>query len=260
MLSEQNTAASWPARMVQQFGWRPVDWRWQRALRWSLRTDRRGWKHEDQWTQEAAFALRPRAAWYRPPRPIADRLKRIETVQEFSCDRTRQVLRQAWLLAGLSIENVAERMKEPAEAVDWYERLFFDVRDRLHAEIAIASVVIGQPPPPGTVRVAWLLRQLAYFGGPAVLTAAIPVLMPIMEGKSIENKESISHYEQIQRLLIDTDSLNSTECLKVLQPLHSAPAPAPPLGTAWRNASHERLCRAFAAQTPQNVAGQVRFA
>ncbi len=261
MLNEpESAAAHWPAQMVQQFSWRPVDWRWQRALQWSQRTDRRRWKDEDQWTQEAAFALRSRPAWYRPTRAIAARLHRIETAQQFSCDRTRQVLRQSWLLAGLSIADVAERMQELEEAVDWYERLFFDVRDRLHLQSAISTLVIGPMPAPGRFRVAQLLRQIAYFAGPHALSAAIPVLSPLLEGKRLENKDSLPHREQIERLLIDTESLNYTEWLNVLHPLRCAAAPTAPLGTGWRTACSERLSAAFTVQTPQSAVGQVRFA
>lgn len=261
MLNEPETAAvTWPARMAQQFSWRPVDWRWQRALQWSQRTDRRGWKDEDEWTQEAAFALRSRPAWYRPTRAIAARLQRIEAAQQFSRDRTRQVLRQSWLLAGLSITDVAERMQEPEETIDWYERLYFDVRDRLHLQSAISTLVIGSTPAIGTFRVAQLLRQIAYFGGPHALSAAIPVLSPLLEGKRLENKDSLPYREQIERLLIDTESLNYTEWLNVLHPLRCAAAPTAPLGTGWRTACSERLRAALTVQPPEIVVGQVRFA
>ncbi len=251
----------WPAPMVQHFSFRAPDWRWKRAVQWAPRTDRRRWNEEDEWTQEAAFALRPRPAWFRPTRPIAVRLARIAAARELSrAPLWQQALRQAWLLTGTSIEEVAKQMQEALEAVDWYERLFYEVRDRLNSISAIAGAVIGPQPPSGRMRAAWLLRRLAYFGGPEALKVAIPVLLPTLQGKRIPNGESLPYVHQIQRMLLDSELPCTAEILEALRPLHSGPAESAPLGTGWRAASSDRLSAALEAHTPQFSTGQVRTA
>lgn len=134
------------------------------------------------------------------------------------------------------------------------------MRDRLNSISAIAGAVIGPQPPSGRLRAAWLLRRLAYFGGPEALKVAIPVLLPTLQGKRIPNGETLPYDQQIQRMLLDWELPSTTEMLEALRPLHNGNTSSVPLGSGWRDASRDRLGAAFSGNPPPVAAGQVRTA
>jgi hypothetical protein len=86
---------------------------------------------------------------------------------------------QARLLARQSFEDIAQRTIVPAEVIEAFEALFFNVRDRLDARDWITAQAIGWWRfDPATGRdAATVLRGFAYHGGPVVLDAVAPYLL-----------------------------------------------------------------------------------
>ena len=83
------------------------------------------------------------------------------------------------ILAGLTDEQIAQADGLPAEAVGWFEKVFFHVRDRFAAEAWIAGAAF-----PKLTRHELtlqdqdqLLRWAGYFGGPLVLSVLAPYIL-----------------------------------------------------------------------------------
>jgi hypothetical protein len=81
---------------------------------------------------------------------------------------------EARLLAGESFDSIAQKCRTTAEAIHWYEKLFFSVRDSLHCSSWVMCVVLEgkmyrlTEPDPET-----LWRFYGYWGGPYVLDSLI---------------------------------------------------------------------------------------
>jgi hypothetical protein len=60
-------------------------------------------------------------------------------------DKEWRWLLQARILTGTDFESVARRMMTIPSAVFWYEKMFFNVEDRLEADDYIVKMVIGKP-------------------------------------------------------------------------------------------------------------------
>ena len=89
----------------------------------------------------------------------------------------QKALVQAWLLAEVSLDEVAEQCAIPVGVVAAYEALFFSTKDRLAARDWIMVRAIGLPTgADGQVDVARLWRLLAYFGGAQVLETTISAI------------------------------------------------------------------------------------
>lgn len=255
--------ADLPAALVQQDAYRPADWRWQRAQHWSQRTDRCGWKQEDYWTREAAIALRPRPWWFRPSKAFAARLDRVEAAQQVHrVNSTQVVLQNAWILAELPIDEIAERLHQSVEAVRWYERLFFDVRNRLACEPAMVLSVLGHQPPTQRKRVAWALQWLAYFGGPVALEAAAPLLLPRLSGRSTDAVVAPpAMRDLVETLLADLQHPFTAEYWAAIRPLLRSPASGTSHRRDWGSTMGEQLADALAQnrKTPETT-GQIKSA
>lgn len=132
---------------------RPVDWRWSVAK--LIRSDTRiasllQGRH-DEWTKKARkFQQAHEAA-----RDDYDRLllvRRWPSLLEafnlkFEEDYSRRLLRyevEARLLAAETEDRISERTRVSPAAVSWYEKLFFNVSDRLDSPGYISHVVIGE--------------------------------------------------------------------------------------------------------------------
>lgn len=93
-------------------------------------------------------------------------------------DKEWRAIAQASILARESDEKVADRIHSIPSAIDWYEKLFFNVRDRLKSRIYIIKTVLGRPDERRGVAVSnamsdyqrdMCLKLFGYFGGPLVL-------------------------------------------------------------------------------------------
>lgn len=94
----------------------------------------------------------------------------------YDSDTERRAIVQATLLAGLSNEQCADYWHTLPAAIEWYERLFFNVRDRLKAHHWIVKSVLGTAAHRAAGREDHLTENqrdltyklFAYFGGPLI--------------------------------------------------------------------------------------------
>ncbi len=169
------------AHITQNDPYRSPDWRFERALYCYLRDFHRHCNDEDLPTRQAVWVLRgcpeelqPEGVLRNQSDDVRAGIKLIESPPEIN------YLRQAWLLSGIPIGEVATRMNESTTAIDWYEQLFFDVRHRRSDESAIRDAVIGHLPPPGRPRLRWITLRIAYEVGPDALEAYAPALQTLI--------------------------------------------------------------------------------
>jgi hypothetical protein len=87
---------------------------------------------------------------------------------------TLRTVVEANILARRTDDQVAAKTGIELKTVQWYEALFFNVRDRLHASDWIVATAIGNDRTPAAV-----LKRFAYFAGPHVLDAVQPYLVGI---------------------------------------------------------------------------------
>jgi hypothetical protein len=87
---------------------------------------------------------------------------------------------EAWLLTRKSTSDIATRLSAEVKAVEYFEQLFFSVRDRMDCTDWINKVINGWPnnliSHPDARREferGVLYRKFAYYGGPHVLDALI---------------------------------------------------------------------------------------
>ncbi len=86
-------------------------------------------------------------------------------------DQERAQFVQSCLLAGMSDEDAAERCGEMPATIDWYEAMFYNVRDRLNARYWIVKNCLG----PAAERFIddhgrqFTLKMFAYFAGEKAL-------------------------------------------------------------------------------------------
>lgn len=98
--------------------------------------------------------------------------------------RLRWVL-EAYLLTGQASEEIGPTLGLPAAVVDWYERIFFSVRDRLSASDWVMMQVVGRKFVRGEVTtgdIDVILKWLAYSGGAVILQMCLPYLLPDQVG------------------------------------------------------------------------------
>jgi len=114
----------------------------------------------------------------------------------YSSDILNRQILDARLLTEESSTEIANRFSTDPKAIDYYEQIFFNVRDRLQNVDWIRKVILG-PPAARVVRKDGMLtdaerglvyRTFAYFGGPLALDVVIsgiaPQRMP-MKGEDI---------------------------------------------------------------------------
>jgi hypothetical protein len=96
----------------------------------------------------------------------------------------RQIL-EARLLTKEPLAVIAKRLATTPEAIQYYEKIFFNVRDRLAATDWISGIVRGSYNPEsrgnsaGTDERGYLLRLVAYYGGVLALDAMISGLSTV---------------------------------------------------------------------------------
>ena len=99
----------------------------------------------------------------------------------YSADAEPRQILEARLLTTESLDLIAKRMGTSSKAIEYYEALFFNVRDRLDCDVWIRSVIRGNFSMAGdngnngmgVEQRGYVLRLFAYYGGPLVLDAVI---------------------------------------------------------------------------------------
>lgn len=162
---------------------RPTDWRWEKAIlmREDPRTASLLRHQDDDWTRKAKkFQLA-----YATASSDYDHLllmRRWPSLAEAYAirhqDDEKRLLRyeiEARLLSDDPFERVSERVGVSPDVVIWYEKLFFNVRDRLSHRGWVAHCVLGESAHAGLTErdydVLW--KMFGYIGGGYVLDAVI---------------------------------------------------------------------------------------
>ena len=112
-----------------------------------------------------------------------------------AADVERRQILEARLLTGESDEEIARRFDIAPDAVNCYEKLFFNVRDRLHCSDWIYLTTLRRPAAGAAnengaltdEERGFVYRRFGYYGGPLVLDAEISVLGPIEAPQRGEN-------------------------------------------------------------------------
>lgn len=161
---------------------RPVDWRWEKAK--LMRDDRRAallMRHDDdEWiVKTRRFQVEYNAVRSNYDRILLDR-RWPALLEAFSLHNTPQPQLaayevQARLLAAQPLDQISQRLSISVPALTWYEKVFFNVQDRLLNKGYIAHRVLGESLQAGlTERDYQLLWQMyGYMAGSVVLDAII---------------------------------------------------------------------------------------
>jgi hypothetical protein len=157
-------------------------WRWTRACWMAKHYPRASPRLDDADTRYTFWFLRCMGR-------CQSKRERAEVDEEFA-DRVaaRQIHRnngnvrlelECRLLARQTDEQIAKIMSLPVLVVSMYERIFFDVRPRLHASDWIVKSAIGNRfvTETGQPNIGTIARQFSYFGGPVVLAMVLPRLL-----------------------------------------------------------------------------------
>lgn len=159
---------------------RPGDWRWQRAC--ELAEGARSVRGRDDETVKFASKFR------RLLDRCDDDLDRLGVLDAYPAvyeayslyDASDDPTEHRWelearLLAKESFADIEAKMGIPPETVEAYERIFFDVIDRLESPSLIVHTIIGRAVQTGLAEREYdcLWKLFAYFLGPAVLDALV---------------------------------------------------------------------------------------
>ena len=115
----------------------------------------------------------------------------------YSPDIERRQILEARLLTSESIEGDRTPLRRAPKAIEYYEKLFFDVRERLECRDWILKVIIGprsayrnnKTGVMGDAERGYVYKLFAYYGGPQVLDAAISGLGSTTMPQRAENVE-----------------------------------------------------------------------
>jgi hypothetical protein len=98
----------------------------------------------------------------------------------YSPDPTIRQELEAWLLTEEPYEKIAQRFFMSPQAVEFFEQIFFNVRDRLENSDLIQLAIHSRKQydqeagcSPAEIERGYVLRHFAYIGGPQVLNALV---------------------------------------------------------------------------------------
>jgi hypothetical protein len=136
-------------------------------------------------------------------------------------DTEWRALLEARLLTREDDEEIANRFSMLPEAVDWYEKLFYNVRDRLENRDWIVKTILGSPQQRSPNRENsithyqrdMLYRLLAYFGGPVILDT---IFSGFTEGTMPRTSEQVESWlDEKMRLLLKQKATLAARVLEV---------------------------------------------
>ncbi len=168
-----------PARLERDEASRPVDWRWQRVT--MMRADQRYasvWRRDND--EEIAELHKFQAAIASASDGfqmlvIKRTWPRLYTAHAYWSDKPNRLAKwelEARLLSGETNESIARKFgfKHP-KTVDWYEKAFFNVRDRRNDKSYIVNTLLGESIHVGMSErdLELLWKILGYHQGPGIL-------------------------------------------------------------------------------------------
>lgn len=123
-----------------------VDWRWQRVKELHAAGRAPSRTKDDKWTRRAWHYQRKKATMHvNAESRLAEVYPAIHLAFKIF-DDTHSMVRwiiEAGVLADVEPQTLADYLALPVEVIDAYEKLYFDVRSKLHAEGYITGCVIG---------------------------------------------------------------------------------------------------------------------
>lgn len=127
---------------------------------------------------------------------------------------------EACLLTGQASEEIGWKLDLSAAVVDWYERLFFNVRDRLSASDWIVLQAIGKKAVHGCTKqdLNLILKLLGYFGGPLVLEMCLPHLLPEDAVAPVDRTQADAKLGQRVRHLVEAMCVPEDDEVRQLLP------------------------------------------
>ena len=164
---------------------RPLDWRAQRVMQLLSRRHERPRRYDDRWVRRYWRFLRSLDAAGANDERRSEVLLALNDVSQahvlyFGSDSHQRQILVARLLTSEPFGDIAKRSGMQTEAVEFFEQVFFCVRDRLHSDDWIRNMALrrpaGQIPENGGLTEAqrgYAYRFSAYYGGPHVLDAVI---------------------------------------------------------------------------------------
>lgn len=169
---------------------RSVDWRWQRAMQLTEASKRRDSVQDDHETLTAVEYIKAsnRCRTNEDQAHLTVQMPATALARAINIGKSAQRIEiQSRFLAGQAPAEIADLLGLSLAAVDMYEALFYNVRDRLEAECYIFGAAIGwralRPSHDG-MDAETILKMVGYFGGPHVLDVALPMLLnkgPMLE-------------------------------------------------------------------------------
>lgn len=108
-------------------------------------------------------------------------------------DQTQAQFVQACILSGMSDEQAGRKCVELPSTIDWYEAMFFNVRDRLNSQYWIVKNCLG----PAAERFLddhgrqFTTKLFAYFCGPKMLDMQISGFSPFVDWRAMEDHEEV---------------------------------------------------------------------
>lgn len=108
-------------------------------------------------------------------------------------DQERAQFVQACILSGMSDEDAAERCGEMPATIDWYEAMFYNVRDRLNSRFWVTKNCLG----PAAERFLddhgrqFTTKMFGYFVGPKMLDMMISGFDPTKRWREMEDLSSV---------------------------------------------------------------------
>jgi hypothetical protein len=189
------------------YGPPPAHWRWELASRTasSRMSLKKIEKIAGTWIRKSVEHLRSGPSKY-------PEIEAARWVQE-----TESTLRdelEARFLAGQCDEEVATKMELPQGVIEAYEGIFFDVRSRLSFSGWIRCHAMRWTPYEEPYKLGTVLRQFAYYGGPYLLEAYLPIARryaaALSNGTISDVRKSDTQVNRLARI-IDLHSMVVTE-------------------------------------------------
>lgn len=191
---------------------RPLDWRWQAALRIAVRPRRKSDRVADPEVLDLVRFVREedRPSRSKHESEQNDRwsdLRQAIVVQDQAGLRRDEI--QARILAGETDDAIGHRCALSPGAIGWFEKAFFCVRDRLAAGDWVAAIVLGGWRPYLRSDIGRVWKAMAHIGGPSILDLVMAVTQrrPLPSAVTATFHKNSTYEASRLRLLVELNVL-----------------------------------------------------
>jgi len=193
----------------QRHPMRPVDWRWRHAAELCALGRHAPRRFDDESIREAVHFLRRqrRCQTERQSARLARQFAEVhDAIRLRQQDDRRRTVVEARLLAGESPATIAQELNVTVAAIEMFENLFFNVRDRRSATDWIVSIAIGriEAAQDEQLRRERFIKWVAYSGGPEVLHTALQCLGFPVPSRTDDCSKLAKRFVLLETLLSET--------------------------------------------------------